>query len=41
VRRLEKVPKFKGEKEEFEFWSTHNFTEYIDYSKGKKYYSQI
>lgn len=36
MSRLKKVPKFKNEKEELEFWSTHDSTEYIDYSKAKK-----
>ena len=34
--KLKKVPKFKSEKEEFEFWSTHDSTEYVDYSRAKK-----
>jgi len=33
---LRKLPKFKNEKEEFEFWSTHDSTEYVDYSKAKR-----
>ena len=33
---LKKVPKFKSEKEEFEFWSAHDSTDYIDYSKTKR-----
>ena len=36
VRKLKKLPKFKNEKEEFKFWSIHDSTEYIDYSKGKR-----
>lgn len=36
MKNLKKIPKFKSEEEEFEFWSTHDSTEYIDYSKGKK-----
>lgn len=36
MRKLKKLPKFKSEKEEFEFWSTHDSTEYVDYSKAKK-----
>ena len=35
MSKLKKAPKFKSEKEEFEFWSTHDSTEYIDYSKAK------
>jgi len=36
MSKLKKIPKFKSEKEEFEFWSTHESTEYIDYSKAKR-----
>lgn len=34
--KLKKIPKFKSEKEEFEFWSTHDSSEYVDYSKANK-----
>lgn len=33
--KWKKVPKFKSEKEESEFWSTHDSTEYVDYSRAK------
>jgi len=36
VSKLKKVPKFKSEKEELEFWSTHDSADYIDYSKAKR-----
>lgn len=36
MKRLRKLPKFKSEKEEAEFWATHDSTEYIDYSKAKR-----
>lgn len=36
MSKLKRVPKFKTEKEEFEFWSTHDSTEYVDYSKAKR-----
>jgi len=36
VRKLRKLPKFKDEKEEVRFWSTHNSTNYVDYSKAKR-----
>jgi predicted DNA binding CopG/RHH family protein len=36
VNKLKKVPKFKSEKEELEFWSTHDSADYIDYSKTKR-----
>ena len=31
MSRLKKIPKFKSEAEEAEFWATHDSTEYIDY----------
>ena len=31
-----RIPKFKDENEEREFWATHDSTEYIDWSKAKK-----
>lgn len=36
MRKLKKLPAFKTEKEEFKFWSTHDSTEYVDYSKAKR-----
>jgi hypothetical protein len=36
VSKLKKVPKFKSEKEELEFWSTHDSADYINYSKTKR-----
>jgi len=36
MSRLKKIPEFKSEEEEFEFWSTHDSTDYVDYSKGKR-----
>ena len=36
MKKLKKIPKFKNEEEEVEFWSRHDSTEYVDYSKGKK-----
>ena len=33
---LKEIPKFKSENEEVEFWSTHDSTEYVDYSKARK-----
>lgn len=36
MSKLKKIPKFKTEDEEREFWSTHDSTEYVDYSKAKK-----
>ncbi len=31
-----RIPKFKNEDEEREFWATHDSTDYIDWSKGNK-----
>jgi len=36
ARKLKKAPRFRSEKEEFEFWSTHDSTGYVDYSKAKR-----
>lgn len=36
MSKLKKIPKFKSEAEEAEFWATHDSTEYIDYSKAKR-----
>lgn len=32
-KKLKAIPKFKSEKEEREFWWTHDSTQYIDYSQ--------
>lgn len=34
MKKLKSIPKFKNESEEAEFWSTHDSTEYIDWSKA-------
>ena len=31
-----KVPKFKSEDEEREFWAAHDSTEYVDWKKAKR-----
>lgn len=31
-----KIPKFKSEEEEMEFWATHDSSEYIDWMKAKR-----
>ncbi|RJQ32151.1 MAG: hypothetical protein C4562_03730 [Actinobacteria bacterium] len=36
MKNKKAIPKFKNEKEEQEFWATHDSTEYVDYSKGEK-----
>ena len=33
---MKKVPEFKTEDEEFEFWSTADSTEYVDWSKARQ-----
>jgi predicted DNA binding CopG/RHH family protein len=33
---MKKVPTFKTEAEEQEFWATHDSTEYVDWSKAKR-----
>jgi predicted DNA binding CopG/RHH family protein len=33
---MKKVPEFKSEEEEFEFWSTADSTEYVDWSKAER-----
>jgi hypothetical protein len=34
-KQLQPIPKFGNDDEEFEFWSTHDTTEYIDWSRVK------
>ena len=36
MQKFKKIPKFKNEDEEREFWATHDSTEYIDWSKAKR-----
>ncbi len=36
MKRLKKIPDFKNEEEEAEFWGTNDSTEYIDWSKAKR-----
>jgi len=33
---MKKVPKFKNEKEEREFWASADSTQYVDWKKGKR-----
>jgi predicted DNA binding CopG/RHH family protein len=35
MKNLKKIPEFSSEQEEAKFWSTHDSTEYIDWSKAK------
>lgn len=36
MKKLKKIPHFKNEDEEFEFWSTHDVTDYFDTSKAER-----
>jgi hypothetical protein len=36
TKKLKEIPEFKNEDEEFEFWSTHDFTDYIDPKSWKR-----
>ena len=36
MKKLKKIPLFKNEDEEFEFWSKRDSTEYFDLSKAKR-----
>ncbi len=36
MKNLKKIPVFKDEAEETEFWAKHDSTEYIDYKKAKR-----
>lgn len=33
-KKFKKIPDFKTEEEEVEFWETHDTTEYLDWSKA-------
>ncbi len=33
---MKKIPKFKSEKEERDFWQTHDSTEYVDWKKAQR-----
>lgn len=34
MKKLKRIPIFKNEDEEAEFWSTHSFTDYYDINKA-------
>jgi predicted DNA binding CopG/RHH family protein len=36
MRKLKKIPAFKSEQVEREFWNTHDTTDYFDYSKAQR-----
>ncbi len=33
---MKKIPEFKNEDKEREFWESHGSTDYVDWSKGKR-----
>lgn len=35
MSRAKKIPKFKSEQEEREFWETHDSSDYVDWSKAE------
>jgi len=36
IKKFKKIPVFKSEAEESEFWMTHDSTDYVDWSKAKR-----
>jgi hypothetical protein len=36
MSKLKKIPAFKNEEEEREFWATHDSSEYIDWKKTER-----
>jgi predicted DNA binding CopG/RHH family protein len=36
AKKFKKIPKFKTESEEAEFWNTHDSTDYLDWSKARQ-----
>jgi len=34
--KLKRIPKFRNEDEEMEFWATHDSTDYINWSEAKE-----
>lgn len=36
MRKYKKLPKFKNESEEFEFWAKHDATEFVDVAKSER-----
>jgi len=36
MKKLKKLPNFKDEAQETRFWSSHDSTDYIDYSKARR-----
>jgi predicted DNA binding CopG/RHH family protein len=36
MKKQKKIPKFKSEEKEREFWADHDSTEYVDWRKAKR-----
>lgn len=36
MKKFKPIPKFASERQEREFWQTHDSTEYVDWSKAKR-----
>ena len=36
IAKLKKIPKFRNEDEERDFWATHDSTDYINWSEAKE-----
>ena len=36
MKKLKEAPELKNEEEVFKFWSTHDSTDYVDWSMGKR-----
>ena len=36
AKKLKPLPAFKSEEEEREFWATHDFMDYVDWSKAER-----
>lgn len=36
IKKGKKIPRFKNEDEERNFWATHDSTDYVDWSKAEK-----
>ncbi len=36
MKKLKKIPDFKSDEEEAEFWDTHSTADYIDWSKAEE-----
>jgi predicted DNA binding CopG/RHH family protein len=36
MKKLKRIPDFKSDEEEAEFWDTHSTVDYIDWSKAKE-----